>query len=666
MQGKAKLYFGWLIASICSLIIGIVLLIVPSTESVKVALQNTIKPEVTEEVVKYSVQDSKLPIIYVDLGDKNYISSAYTPANVTIINNFKEGVVEYEGSAELKIRGNSTATRPKLPYKLKLETKSDLFDMGESKHWVLLANDIDHTFYRNKLVCDFYNDIGGSYSPSSLNAILMVNGKYQGVYTLSEQIRIDEERVDIFDWEELAEEAAKIITKKEKEMYDLSDEEADAFELSISEAFKNDFSWITAPYTIEHNGITYDISEYVDIPEATGGFILEMDFYHANLPANSSLKTAYQLPWYFSEPALIHTNKELFNYAKNYIQSFEYALHSNDFFFKNSDTHYTAYGTRFSWNSYVWRNEVNVVNYTNKEHDGKHYSELFDLESLVTNFWVCEFTMNWDSMKNSTFITKDIGELAKLAPVWDYDWAFGNNNMYNIYTNVPEEWHTTNEWFTNEQYYQAESWNRYLIRDPYFLLKAYEKYEEIRPTVIEDLIKTNGTLDKYTKLYKEDGKANDKRWSSTYRDYNGETFTASMNSLKSFIKKRIAFIDREAKSFDAFVDSLGYYDRCSDITITETKKNSDGSYTITAKTSESDAKKLSFQVNGKNLYTSTISNGKATIEVPKDVILTSSSNIVVVRMLDSKDKYIMEYANTSDRNFNPDHVEPLSNYKVFE
>ncbi len=666
MQGKAKLYIGWLTASVCSLIISIVLFLIPSTEPVKEALQYTIEPEVTEEIIKYNVQDSTLPIIYVDLGDKTTISTAYTAANVTIINNFVEGVVEYDGNAELKIRGNSTASRPKLPYKLKLEVKADLFDMGESKHWVLLANDIDHTFFRNKLICDFYNDIGGEYAMSSLNAILMVNGKYQGVYTLTEQIRIDEERVDIFDWEELAEDAANIIAKKQKEMYDLSDEAADTFEYNLSESLKADFGWISEPYTFTFEDETYDMSEYVDIPDKTGGFLLEMDFYHANLSEGVSLKTAYQLPFYFSRPALIHTNKEIYEYAKNYIQSFEYALHSNDFFFKNEDTHYTAYGTRFSWNSWVWRNDVKTVNYSCDEHDGKHYTELFDLESLVVNFWVCEFSMNWDSMKNSTFISKDIDELAKLSPVWDFDWAFGNKNMYNIDTYETEGWHTTNEWFTNEQYYQAENWNRYLIRDPYFMLKAYEKYQEVRPTVIEDIIKTDGTLDTYKKLYKDDGQANDLRWSTTYRDYGGETFLQAMTSLKTFITKRIAYIDNQMNSFDDFVDSLGYYSRSSSVKITDVEKKSDGSYTITAETTEADAKKLSFQVNGKNLYTATIKDGKATVEVPKSAVTTAASNIVVVRMLDKNDDYILEHANTSDKNYNPDHVEPLSNYKVFE
>ena len=671
MLKKAKLYVGWLIASIICLIIAIVLLLIPDELQPEVtvpqALQVTIDPEVTEEVEKYAINESLLPIIYVELdNDKTMISTAYTPANVTIINNFADGVVEYDGNAELKIRGNSTANRPKKPYKLKLEIKSDLFGMGASKHWVLLANDIDHTLIRNKLVCDFFGDIGGSYACESLNAVLMINGEYQGVYCLTEQIRIEEERVNIFDWEELAEDAAKIITKAEKEMQEMNDAEGDAFEMALEEMLIADFSWISAPYTVEFEGKSYDLTEYVDIPEATGGFILEMDFYNANLPENVSLKTAFQMPFYFSEPALIHTNEEIFEYAKDYVQCFEYALHSDDYFFESEDTHYTGFGERFSYNSFIWRFKISPVNYSCDEHDGKHYTELFDMESLVTNFWVCEFSNNWDSMKNSTFITKDIGELAKLGPAWDYDWAFGNINMYGIETYVTDEWHTANEMFTREQYYQYENWNRYLAGDPYFLLKAYEKYEDVRPTVIEDMIKTGGTLDTYIKTLKADGLANDLRWSGTYREYGGQTYLQSMNSLKTFIKQRITFFDNEMKTFDDFVTSLGYYEKSSEIQVTDVSKNSDGTYSITAKATNSKATEISFQVNGTNMYTATVSNGTATVKVPKKALESDSSNIVVVRMLDSRGDYIVESYNSGEKGFHADHVDPLSNYYVFE
>lgn len=665
MKAKNKLYMGWLIGAAFFLAASIILFILSFQKGADEIPKRTISPEVTAEITKYGVDTSTLPVVYVNTDSGHDISYAYTPSSVTIINSFSKAEVEYEGSAQLKLRGNSTIDRPKKPYKLKLETKSDLFGMGSSKHWVLLANDIDHTFIRNKLVYDFYNDIGGDYACESLNVILILNGNYQGVYQLCEQIRIEENRVDIFDWEELAKEAADIIAKEKKKSYGLSDEEAKEFETSLEEALTLDFSWITSPYELEYDGITYHIDEYVDIPEATGGFILEMDFYNNNLPPDVSLKTAFQQPFYFSDPNLLYTNKTIKEYADKYIQSFEYALHSDDFFFRSDDVHYTGVGERFSWNSLYWYRRLTTVNYSDPLNEGKHYTELFDLDSLVNNFWVCEFSMNWDSMKNSTFVTKDIGELAKIAPVWDFDWAFGNNNMYNIDTNIPNEWHTTNDYFTNEQYYQAEQWNRYLIKDPYFLLKAYEKYKEIRPTVIEDIIKTDGKLRDYYNLYKEDGKANDLRWSSTYMSYNGQVFNSAFASLRSFIRTRISFIDSQCTSFDSFVSSLGYYEKSSFFDIINIHKNSDDTVIITGKTTSPKALKLSFQVNGKNLYQADIEDGMAAIIVPSSILEDDGSNIVVIRGIDKNGDYIYPSADTSARTYNPDHVEPLSNYKVF-
>ena len=59
---------------------------------------------------------------------------------------------------------------------------------------------------------------------------------------------------------------------------------------------------------------------------------------------------------------------------------------------------------------------------------------LFDMDSLVTNFLFDEYAMNWDSMKNSFFFYKKVDELAKFGPQWDYDWCWGNVNMFNIDT----------------------------------------------------------------------------------------------------------------------------------------------------------------------------------------------------------------------------------------
>lgn len=62
----------------------------------------------------------------------------------------------------------------------------------------------------------------------SLLVNVVYNGVYYGLYELSENIRVDDGRVEIFDWEDAAEEVAKAIAKKDS----LSDTDRDALKKS--------------------------------------------------------------------------------------------------------------------------------------------------------------------------------------------------------------------------------------------------------------------------------------------------------------------------------------------------------------------------------------------------------------------------------------------------
>ena len=126
----------------------------------------------------------------------------------------------YDGKIGIKLRGNSTARWDKRPFKIKLDTKTNLLGIdkeGPNKHWVLLANYIDPTLMRNKIINDFSYAIGMEYYMASENVVLIYNGKYYGVYQLCEHIRVDETRVNIFDCEEYAETAAKTIAAAARE-----------------------------------------------------------------------------------------------------------------------------------------------------------------------------------------------------------------------------------------------------------------------------------------------------------------------------------------------------------------------------------------------------------------------------------------------------------------
>ena len=106
----------------------------------------------------------------------------------------------YSGKMTIKVRGNSTSGYPKKPWKLKLKDKTKMFGIPKSKHWVLLANYNDKSNMRNKLAYDFANEIG-NLGMKSTWVECVLNGEWQGCYQFCEHVRVDKNRVNVFDWE---------------------------------------------------------------------------------------------------------------------------------------------------------------------------------------------------------------------------------------------------------------------------------------------------------------------------------------------------------------------------------------------------------------------------------------------------------------------------------
>ena len=96
------------------------------------------------------------------------------------------------------MRGNSTADKPKKPYKFKFDKKQKPFGMAEDKTWVLLANYIDWTMLRSKVAWNVGKQLDGlKWTPDSKFAELFINGKYIGSYQLAESIKISPARANI-------------------------------------------------------------------------------------------------------------------------------------------------------------------------------------------------------------------------------------------------------------------------------------------------------------------------------------------------------------------------------------------------------------------------------------------------------------------------------------
>jgi len=130
------------------------------------------------------------------------------PAGYTL----PEGAAEW-ADTELTLeyirgRGNSTWDSDKKPYKFKLSEKADLFGMGKSKEWAMMANAFDKVLVLNRITSWLGKQMEMPYTPDSVPADFIMVGSdgpvYLGSYTLSETVSIGKNRVAI---DELGEQA---------------------------------------------------------------------------------------------------------------------------------------------------------------------------------------------------------------------------------------------------------------------------------------------------------------------------------------------------------------------------------------------------------------------------------------------------------------------------
>lgn len=79
------------------------------------------------------------------------------------------------------------------------EVKPDLFGMGENSDWVLDGMYVDRSLMRNRLAFDLFQSFGGAerYAPQGVYCELTLNGVYEGVYSLGENVDRAADRVDI-------------------------------------------------------------------------------------------------------------------------------------------------------------------------------------------------------------------------------------------------------------------------------------------------------------------------------------------------------------------------------------------------------------------------------------------------------------------------------------
>ena len=159
-----------------------------------------------------------LPVIYINTIDNTVIDQkeVYIDATAWIDDN-GTGKCGNVGSADepliLGIRGRGNASwnaeGPK-PYKLKFDKKQSFFGLTKNKHWVLLPVSTYSEYYNNKIGLEIGRRLGMNYLPQRFPVELVLNGVNVGMYQLSEHIRVDEGRVDIYEQPDLNEDETTI------------------------------------------------------------------------------------------------------------------------------------------------------------------------------------------------------------------------------------------------------------------------------------------------------------------------------------------------------------------------------------------------------------------------------------------------------------------------
>lgn len=142
---------------------------------------------------------SELPIVYVNTPETITSKDVWMDnCSIQIWNAADENSIY--NAVQMKGRGNTTWGQPKKPYAIKLDKKAEVLGMPKHKRWVLLANHMDITAGLRNEICFYMGRISNlPYTPRTRFVDVVMNKEYVGLYQVTEQLKIDDNRVAVGD-----------------------------------------------------------------------------------------------------------------------------------------------------------------------------------------------------------------------------------------------------------------------------------------------------------------------------------------------------------------------------------------------------------------------------------------------------------------------------------
>ncbi|MBQ7351533.1 MAG: CotH kinase family protein [Clostridia bacterium] len=190
--------------------IGMIMLLVGYGAVITIDTFNLANPKVSKaQFLSLVGDDLNIPLVEINTatGMLPPTKEEYVNASFSITNcgeGIEDVVVEMtenyddENCVGIKLRGNSTKVLRKKPIRIKFDKKKSLMDLEANKSWVLLADYYDQSYLRNFTaftLADSFDNL--EFTPTPHHVALIMNGNFQGLYLLCEQVDEKEGRTGV-------------------------------------------------------------------------------------------------------------------------------------------------------------------------------------------------------------------------------------------------------------------------------------------------------------------------------------------------------------------------------------------------------------------------------------------------------------------------------------